>query len=245
MKFEKVKKLYSINRSYFKLAPNLEGYPKNPFECFEYFKQHNELPYKDSEQYTNEMNTWCIYECFIAYQKRVGVSNSQYFTPQNISNEVYDIYKYLDGRGLFNRIENYVDVCCGFGCMTASIPEILPKLIGYDGYELFKDIFEYCNKGATFETKLFNQVQLKNNTLVFANPPYEMPYMLQFLTWLSEQLQEGSIAILLIPGNFFDKVKPKQLINLLNRFRILERIEHLHQFELTKTSTELIVLKAM
>ncbi len=71
--FYPIKKKYALNNSYFKNKGPQD--PSTPFEVLEYVKQHNELPYKEKIH-----DNW-FYDCFVEYQKRNGVFNSQYFTP--------------------------------------------------------------------------------------------------------------------------------------------------------------------
>ena len=74
LKFEKLKKKFALNNSYFKNRQH--NAPSNPFEVLEYYKEQKELPYNDGEI----KDDW-FYNCFCEFQKRAGVHNSQFFTP--------------------------------------------------------------------------------------------------------------------------------------------------------------------
>lgn len=72
MKFEKLKKKFALNNSYFKNIRWVENAPQTPFEVYEYYKEHSELPYNAEPK-----EDW-FYKCFVEYQKRAGVDQCSY-----------------------------------------------------------------------------------------------------------------------------------------------------------------------
>ena len=111
LKFEKIKKKFALNNSYFKNRQH--NAPSNPFEVLEYYKEHNELPYKE------EVKEDWFYQCFCEYQKRAGVLNSQFFTPTRTADRIAEIvFEYAE----FD--ERILDACCGFGQITKALKKV-------------------------------------------------------------------------------------------------------------------------
>ena len=107
--FEKISKKFALNNSYFKNRQR--NHPANPFEVLDYYLEHGELPYKNGDVNDN----W-FYECFVEYQKRNGVINSQFFTPPKTAERIAEIaFEYADTD------EKVLDACCGFGQITMAL----------------------------------------------------------------------------------------------------------------------------
>ena len=233
LKFEKLKKRFALNNSYFKNRQF--NAPSNPFEVLEYYKEHSELPYDNGEI----KKDW-FYECFVEFQKRAGVYNSQFFTPTKTAERIAEIvYEYAE----FD--ERILDACCGFGQITSAL-----KRKGYGQIEAFDNdkkmcyayfdltgidarFFDFTNEDETFANKY---------NLIVSNPPYEVKELTKFLEFVDEHLNETGKAILLIPSGFLDKQRPANLVRVLNKFFIQLRELMKEKFERTGIFAEIIVL---
>lgn len=235
LKFEKVKKKFALNNSYFKNRQY--NAPSNPFEVLEYYKEHNELPY------TNGVisNNW-FYDCFVEYQKRAGVYNSQFFTPINTAKRM------VEKLSMFaDTDESILDACCGFGQITKCLYnegyiaiqaldndekmiDACQSLYEYD-IDFFKDDFK--------EPKILNRWKFK---YIISNPPYEIKDLTIFFEWLNKSLFEGGKAVLLIPAGFLDKQRPANLVKVLNNFFIESREPMIEKFDRTGVFAEIVVL---
>ena len=233
LKFEKLKKKFALNNSYFKNRQY--NAPSNPFEVLEYYKEHNELPYNNGEISDN----W-FYECFCEFQKRSGVRNSQFFTPKNTAERLAEIvFEYAE----FD--ERILDACCGFGQITKAL-----KNKGYYEIEAFDNdkqmvdayfdltgidarLFDFTNEDETFANKY---------NLIVSNPPYEVKELTSFLEFVDEHLNETGKAILLIPSGFLDKQRPANLVQVLNKFFVDLRDPMTEKFERTGAVAEIVVL---
>ena len=231
LKFEKLKKKFALNNSYFKNRQH--NAPSNPFEVLEYYKEHNELPYKE------EVKEDWFYDCFCEFQKRAGVRNSQFFTPTKTAERIAEIvFEYAE----FD--ERILDACCGFGQITKAL-----KNKGYEQIEAFdndkqmSDAYFYLTG---IDARVFdfnNEENFANKyNLIVSNPPYEVKELTEFLYFIDEHLNETGKAILLIPSGFLDKTRPARLVQILNEFYIEKRESMSEKFERTGTYAEIVVL---
>lgn len=233
MKFNKVKKRFALNNSYFKNR-HPEA-PATPYEVVQYYREHNELPFDMGKDESN----W-IYECFVEYQKRAGVHNSQFFTPQEMVVELgYKLEIYA------NKDDSILEPCCGFGMITKHLADI-----GYSKIEAF-DIDERLVEIADYQcgdrVKLFNDDFLncrevrRQYDFIVSNPPYES--LTAFLEFCLEMLSVNGVAILLMPSGFMDKSRPARLVQVLNNFSIAERVPMKASFARTGIKAEIVVLR--
>lgn len=240
MNFTKVTKKYALNNSYFKnRTPNA---PRDPFQILEYYKQHAELPYDNGDMTDN----W-FYECFVEYQKRAGVYNSQFFTPQSTAEKLAKI-----ALG-YTRDENtrILDACCGFGQITKElIKQELKQITAFDFDPELRRACEYfCGDNAKIFTENFKDddnlkdVRGSKYDIVVSNPPYETKDLTEFFYFLNDVLYEGGYAILLIPSGFLDKSRPKRLVEILNEFHIIDRIPMQEEFVRTKVRAEIVIIQ--
>ncbi len=238
MKFERIKKKYALNNSYFKNRRPQD--PSTPFEVLEYVKQHDELPYNE-----NLTDNW-FYDCFVEYQKRAGVFNSQFFTPQETAKELASIiYEYTTDNN--TRI---LDACCGFGQITKELVSL--NLEQITAFDFDVDLINACEYFTPTVRHFQEDFKDKENTkgvrsskydIVVSNPPYEVKELTEFLYFLDDVLVERGIAVLLIPMGFLDKSRPKRLVEILNQFHILNRNPMAEDFARTKTKAEIVELK--
>ncbi|QDP86048.1 ParB/RepB/Spo0J family partition protein [Chryseobacterium sp. SNU WT5] len=236
--FEKItrKKKFSLNNSYFKNHLNTE--PGTPFEIYSYFKQHGELPFDmDPEENPNWM-----YETYIEFQKRAGVYNSQFFTPPATAERIAELAdEYFTTVG----IEPYVlDACCGFGMLTKPLTEKGFLVKGIDNNsEILKMYSEFT--GCLSEQKDINSYMNQDPKWmnIVANPPYEIKELTQFFKLLYDLLENGGLAILLLPKGFVDKERPKQLVETLELFTVIHREDMQEDFERTAINAEIVVIE--
>lgn len=231
--FEKLKKKFVLNNSYFKNRQH--NSPGNPFEVLEYYKEHKELPYNNGSITEN----W-FYECFCEYQKRVGIRNSQFFTPSKTAERMVEI---LSEYSEFDESERILDACCGFGQITKSL-----KNQGYKQIEGFDNDRQMVNAYfdlTGFDARVFdfNEAQFADKyNIIISNPPYEGKDLTAFLEFVDKHLHQTGKAILLIPNGFLDKQRPLNLVQILNKFHIEKREKMSEKFERTGVDAEIVVL---
>ncbi|MDR3271934.1 MAG: hypothetical protein LBT29_00425, partial [Flavobacteriaceae bacterium] len=226
-------KKFALNNSYFK-NHRRDIDPANPFEVYEYYKQHGELPYKDNP----ETNEYWLYDCFVEYQKRAGVKNSQYFTPPKTAERIAEL-----ANTYFSVLLYVTDACCGFGMLTKALRNKYKFIVyGFDNdADMCKLYIEHagviCTKNDFTEELDFCDYN------IIANPPYETPSLTDFLKWLYCVIYGNGIAILLIPQGFMDKKSPKATAEAINKFTIIHREPMQEPFARTNTRAEIVVLR--
>ena len=239
-KFEKIKKKYALNNSYFKnRLPNM---PKDPFEVWEYYLEHGELPYNYGEM----KDDW-FYECFIEYQKRAGVTNSQFFTPPKTAERIAEIvYEFTD----CDEDDKIWDACCGFGQITSALHGK-----GYENIEAFDfdaqmvsaciDLTGAVAKCFDFKHDRDLSIVLDGGRpkLIVSNPPYEVKDLTEFLGFIIRHSRINGVSVLLLPQNFIDKQSPKRLVQNLEQFEVIHREPMTEPFARTNTKGEIVVLK--
>lgn len=232
--FEKIKKKFSLNNSYFKNRKPQD--PKDPFEVLEYLKEHNELPY------TEEVSESWFYDCFVEYQKRAGVQNSQFFTPTLTAEQIaYKTSMYAI------ETDKILEPCCGFGQITkALISQGFEDIKAFDNDPKMAETCEYFHgeHAKIFQADFadYKEDEIQYDVIV-SNPPYEAKDLTEFLAFCIEKLKIDGVAILLIPAGFLYKSRPAKLVQTLNEFAIIDRQPMQEEFAQTKARAELVVLK--
>ena len=232
-KFEKVKKKYALNNSYFKNRNY--GMPSNPAEVYQYFNEYGELPYENGE-----LNDNWIYECFVEFQKRNGVYNSQFFTPENTAQEL--VYRLLNYANLDDEI---LEPCCGFGQITRTLANNgFQKVVAFDNdAKLVEIASDFIPGFEIVEDDYMSSKDERKYEFIISNPPYEVKELTAFLEYSLSKLHTKGKTVLLIPNGFLDKTRPAALVKVLNGFSILERIPMLEEFARTKINAEIVVLE--
>jgi len=237
--FQKVKKKFALNNSYFK--NRLPDAPANPFEVLDYFNQHGELPYNNGTM----TDDW-FYDCFVEYQKRAGVRNSQFFTPTETAKQIahtLSMYAHFD--------DDILEPCCGFGQITRQLIEVgFGNIWAFDNDSQMIDacrlLFQLPDDSDVFEVYDYtsdDHVHLERKfPFIVANPPYEAKELTNFLEYARENLDACGIAVLLLPCGFLDKTRPARLVQILNDFSIVERIPMEESFARTGARAEIVVL---
>lgn len=229
--FDKVDKKYALNNSYFKNRKN--SYPANPLEVAMYHEQHGTLPFDYS-------GTDWLYETYIEYQKRNSVYHSQFFTPPATALRMAEI-----ANQYFEEGDPYIlDACCGFGMLTKPLTQLGFIVIGIDSSQDMVEMYAY-NTSCDSELTSFQDYRVHNKYKnVIANPPYEIPVLTEFLESLHNViLEDFGVAILLLPKGFIDKDKPKALVSILDKFKVIHREDMLEDFARTGIKAEIVVLE--
>ena len=228
-KFQKVKKKYALNNSYFKFRAY--GTPGTPLEIMQYFKEHGDLPFLYS-------GTNWLYDCYCEYQKRHGVYQSQFFTPDSTAQIIAEWAPY------FLTIKDPVlDACCGFGQLTTPFVKMgYQNVTGFDYSQDMVNLYE-LNTNCKAAQYSIEEYEGKGFSCIVSNPPYEIPTLTQFIDKLHKMLTEDGTAILLIPKNTIDKKSPKALAQAIQKFVIVHRQDMKEKFERTAVSAEIVVLE--
>lgn len=227
--YEKIKKRFALNNSYFKNRRPQD--PSTPREVLEYLNQHGELPYK------KEVSDNWIYECYVEYQKRAGVQLDQFFTPIDGAEQVGQL------ANKFFKDEPFVlDAFCGFGMLSKAL-----KNHGFivNGFDIDTDICELYNENTSniIERTDFREYNRKHKYIV-SNPPFSSGTMqVEVLQKLYELLEPQGIIILVLPQGFMYKTRPKSLVNIIDKFKILCCDPLKGEFERTKVLCDIYVCK--
>jgi len=227
--FEKIKKKYALNNSYFK--NKRPENPQTPYEVFLYQEQHSELPYK------MELEEGWIEECFAEYQKRNTSYKfyEQFFTPKQTSKRMAELAdKYGDGVYV-------LDACCGYGALSTEL-----KKTGFivKGMDIDDELCKFYEENIGSEAQCLSfEDYLEKQKIIVANPPYSIKTLTAFLVWLNSILEDNGIAVLLLPKNFIDKERPKTAVEALNKFEVLHREDMTEEFSRTKIQAEIIVFE--
>jgi ParB/RepB/Spo0J family partition protein len=234
-RFEKIKKKYALNNSYFKNHRPQD--PKNPSEIMQYFDEHNELPFDNGA----DTSKW-LYECYIEFQKRNNVYHSQYFTPPATADQMRVLaHEYFDKEKIV------LDACCGFGALSKPLIEDEFKVVGFDFsvemVQLYNDQYIFDTVDPCENINFMEGEFVKKYYNIISNPPYEVPALTKFLDCVYENLIDGGTAILLIPKEFVDKEKPKALASILSNFILVHRQDMDEDFARTGVKAEIVVLR--
>jgi len=234
-------KKYQLINSYFKVNTMLR-LPDTVLEIAEYEKEHGELPF----EYCG--SNW-VYDACCERQKRRGMLNSQYLTPDAT------VGRMMHFAGKYFTYNNHVlEPCCGTGQITKKLIKDGYNVTAFDkDPELIKLCeFLYCGQ-ANFMHEEFKQFGYNRKydayekiaQQIIANPPYEMLELIPFLKWILDIQTQGGISVLLLPKGFVFKDKPKLLVNTLQQFSVQETEDMQEDFERTKCAAEIVVLKKL
>lgn len=222
-------KKYVLTNSYFKNKGY--GMPDTILEIAQYQKNKNELPFEYSG------NNW-VYDAFCERQKRKGVYNSQYLTPD------FTVERMLHFTGKYFESDYVCDACCGTGQITKELLKDKYNVIAFDiDYEMVETCKILYPDLLIFQSD-FHGLQGNFNQII-ANPPYETPILIDFLEWIDSVQGTGGISILLIPTGFIHKNKPKKLVEILHRFSIVEIESMKEDFERTKIKAEIVIIRKL
>ncbi len=239
--FAKVRKKYALNNSYFKNAYN--DMPRNPYEVFDYYQQHQELPFT----YDERQGHW-FYQAMCEYQKRNHIVYDQFFTPPSVAEGISKIVLELAFEQFFTpNSATILDACCGFGQLTKPLVEKGFNVSGFDVDDRFETIYTTEFNGSNFySVSVENYVHpFEPFDYVISNPPYEQSQLVTFLQRLPYWLKDTGVAVLLLPNQFVDKTRPKTVAEAMSKFSILERFPVNEKFLRTNVSTEIVVLEKL
>lgn len=222
-------KKYALTNSYFKNKGH--EMPDTILEIARYQQEKGELPFEYS-------GTNWVYDAFCERQKRKGVYNAQYLTPDGTVDRMMNLC------GKYFKDTCVCDACCGTGQITE---ELLKDQYNVIAFDIDREMVELCKilyPGLLVFQSDFRDLQGSYNQIV-ANPPYKVPVLTEFLQWIDSVQSTGGVSILLIPAGFIRKNKPKKLAEVLHRFSIVEIEPMREEFERTKISAEMVVLRKL
>ena len=227
--FPKIKKRFSLNNSYFKNCHT--DAPRNPLEVSQYLKEHGELPYD------REPKEYWLYECFCEYQKRAWVIRQQFFTPPKTAKRIAELLKQ------YGHEQNEVlDACCGFGMLSKELVKEWFEVRGFDYDYDMKELYEDYTwaKFMDYSIDGYPEISIKN---IVSNPPYDLKDIELFLEKLYNWLDFDGIAVLLVPHWFFEKERPKKLVECLRKFDVIHRENMEEPFERTGMHAQIYIVE--
>jgi hypothetical protein len=228
-----MKKKYKLVNSYFKVA-KYSVLPKTIIEIVEYREQYGELPF----DYNG--NNW-VYDAYCEKQKREGVYNSQFLTPDNT------VGKLMHFAGKYFLDNDVLEPCCGTGQITKELIKDQYNVVAFDVDSEMVKICNYvcgCEVSKKYDFRDWNEGSTHRNQII-ANPPFEAQELTEFLEWIDSIQGYGGVSILLIPKGFTNKDKPNRTFQVLRKFGLLEKEDMQEQFERTNTRAEIVVLKKL
>ncbi|WP_165044894.1 ParB/RepB/Spo0J family partition protein [Dysgonomonas sp. ZJ709] len=235
-KIVKVDKRYALNNSYFKNRKY--NYPDTLLEIVLYWKEFGELPF----EYGGD--NW-VFDTMIERQKRHGVINSQYITPDQTARQLVELTN-----NFIPKDHKVLDACCGTGQLTKYLLENKFNVTGFDAdpemVEVCKYIYPQSDfKLFTIESKPDYEDQRETSDkwdLIVSNPPHKQKDLIPFLNWLSTSLTNEGKAILLLPKGFLTKVRPTKLEEYIKRLNVLHREDMAESFTYTKCAAEIYIV---
>jgi SAM-dependent methyltransferase len=220
-------KKYALKNSYFKFRkPEM---PETIIEIAKYYKETGELPF----EYNGD--NW-IYDAFCEKQKRSGVQNSQYLTPDGTADRM------LHFAGKYFHHLHVLEPCCGTGQITK---ELLKSGYTVSVFDVDKELVELFNLlyfDITATQCDFRDFKGRYNQIV-SNPPYEVKDLTDFLEWILTIQPSGGTSVLLLPKGFVRKERPKKLREVLNQFYLIDAEDMREPFARTDVMSEIVVLR--
>lgn len=222
-------KKYALNNSYFKNKGY--GIPDTILEIAKYNQEKGELPFAYSGV------NW-VYDAFCERQKRKGVYNSQFLTPD----ETVDRMMHFAGK--YFTSNSVLEPCCGTGQITK---ELINDEYNVTAFDVDTELVELCN--ILYSEACITQSDFRDfkgaYDQVIANPPYETPILTEFLNWIDSIQSVGGVSILLIPAGFINKDRPRKVFETLQKFSIVEVESMQESFERTNCKAEIVVLRKL
>jgi len=209
-------------------------------EIEKYRQQHGELPF----EYTGDMEYWDYYY-FTEYSKRFGVHNSQFLTPPETAKRMVEM---LENYDISNN--SIFEPCCGSGMITRKLKNTSIYSYDIDCFDTDSRLIEFC------KIKLTSKVVIEEFDFIYhskdiyvdgafhnliSNPPYEK--LFEFFQYIDKHLAIGSISVLLLPCNTFQKRQNKQFKAIIDRYSILEEEPNPIPFVNTKIQTSIFVMR--
>lgn len=137
-----------------------------------------------------------------------------------------------------------LDACCGTGQITR---QLLNKGFTVSAFDLDDEMINAHNffHPECKATKMdFRDMDGKEqHNLIVSNPPFGVVDLKLFFTWLHKSLSGDGVAILILPKEFIDKKRPKELAQLLSKFKVIEREKVNEKFPLTTELTEIVIIE--
>ncbi len=222
-------KKFALSNSYFK--NRRPGDPDTLPEIVTYHKQHGELPFR------YDGDNWA-YDTVCERQKRRGVVNCQYLTPDAVAVKMAWLAKWY-ARGE----TNVLDACCGTGQITKELLKHGFTVSAFDIDVSMTEVHQYLYPECYAAIADFRQLDGMQVPLIVSNPPFDRAIAVEFIDWLVRSLTPGGRAVLLLPDRYVDKEKPKALADNLSRLKILDRSMPKEKFMHTNAAFEIVVVE--
>lgn len=235
--FRPVSKRYSMDYYWKGGAPM--GWPDSPTAALAYWLQHGVWPFdfREPERLVDQ-----YYEVQIAYQKRRGVYADQFFTsPGNCDFVLECIQKDAVSR----LATTALDVCAGFGMLASRLVEAGYQVTTLErDWVLPNDSDVLLSGAATIVRDEFQSYRPTTKfDLVVSNPPFSGNSGIEFIQAIPNWLAPYGMAWVILPIGFVDKLRPKALVDALERFSIERRVNLPEDFVHTKLRAELVQMQ--
>ena len=243
MKYEKIKKPFALNNSYFK--NKWRGCPSTPLECLEYKQEHSERPFKWD---------YDIYDVVIEYQKR-SQSNmkllDQYYTPPKLAQRLAELCKYdfeKQDENYYNKVpyRSVLDACCGFWMITRYLvnEDICAFDVDSDNIKIIETMW-YNDNIKVIQYNFKRDLGIGKFPCIVANPPYGKASIDidEFMQFIDNHLDDDWQAVLLVPNRYFESERPKKRVDLLSKWRVIYKEKASDEFVHTKINTSIYIIK--
>ena len=114
-----------------------------------------------------------------------------------------------------------------------------------DCFEIDEELIEICELQwikANYKQEDFIESSINQKySIVYWNPPYTK--LQEILEKIEQILLTMWYAFLIIPLWYLDKTRPKKLVEILDKFSIIDRVKPNIEFARTKIKTEIVVLQ--
>ncbi len=216
--------------SYFKRKKQND--PDTISEIVSYFKEHGELPF------VCESENW-IYDVMVERQKKRGKIIGQVMTPDSVAVKVATIAaKYKP------KSNTVLDACCGTGQLTRQLIKKGFTVSAFDSDEKMVFAHNYFHPECNAKQSDYRDMDGGNRyDLIVSNPPFGAKDLKYFFKWLYQSLSADGVAILILPKEYIDKKRPKELAELLSCFQVKERKKITEKFPLVTEYTEIVVIE--
>ncbi len=222
-------KKFALQNSYFKNRRRDD--PDTLPEIVTYHKQHGELPFR------YDGDNW-PYDTVCERQKRRGVTNCQYLTPDAVAVKMAWLARWYAPEET-----QVLDACCGTGQITKELLKHGFAVSAFDIDVSMTEVHQYLYPECYAAIADFRQLDGMQVPLIVSNPPFDRAIAVEFIDWLVRSLTPGGRAVLLLPDRYVDKDKPKALAENLSRLNIIDRSTPKEKFVHTNVAFEIVVVK--
>lgn len=226
------KKTWKNIEAYF-AAKHSKEYPRTPIDLYLYFDLYGELPFAT----LYPLSRYWLYEAWQAYYKTHKVRWGQDFCPPIVAQTIGKL-----ATNYFDHKKPVLDACCGFGMLGRGLTDKgFRDIYGFDVDEKMGHVFFSFTHGGTFlHTTMEDFQPTKKYSQIVCYPPQTKEGCTTMLYHLGRfWLEDGGVAICLLPFRFSERRYPKRLGTALQQFTLL----HLKTVVMGEILKEIVVLK--